>query len=59
MLLKPKELQKFRTIWKREFHEEISDEDAKYYISRLLNLYVILFRKGQESKPEAKRDTKR
>jgi hypothetical protein len=44
MDLRDKDIQGFRELWKKEFHEEISISDARRAASDLLSLYRILMR---------------
>lgn len=42
MHLSDEDIREFREIWKREFHEELTIEEARHHASRLLELYALL-----------------
>jgi hypothetical protein len=50
MKLTPEDLEEFREIWKEEFDEEITDDEAQYHGARVLDLFRALARQRKEKK---------
>jgi hypothetical protein len=42
MTITDKDIKRFREIWRAEFRETISEDEARHYILRLDSLYVML-----------------
>ncbi len=47
MKLTPEDIAEFREIWKTEFGETISADDAQYHASRLVELFRTMARNGR------------
>lgn len=59
MRITEEDIRKFREIWREEFVEEISAEEAREHIARLDTLYLLLARQpaqGKESKASRSED---
>ncbi len=61
-MLKPEEVEEFRQLWKKEFNEELTFEQAEVEAKRLITSYTLILegeRKGFDSSsgsPERKLD---
>ena len=53
MQLTDEDIREFAALWKEEFAEEISQQEARRYASQLLELYQLLAsRSGAKPNPE-------
>lgn len=52
MLFTDAELQEYQEIWKREFQESISIDEARHSASMLMELFVLLLEQSPGSSPQ-------
>ena len=52
MQFSDQDLEEYQQIWKEEFHEEISQENARHSASMLMELFVLLSPPLPEASPD-------
>lgn len=48
------DIREFADLWKQEFGETLSQGDARYHASQLMELYAALARPLEEARPESR-----
>ena len=47
MRIPTKQLEAFKILWRKHYHEELTDEEAYEYASQLLRLIQIIYKRNQ------------